>query len=264
MKKIGFPWFLGIIYIILIGLFSVNWGEFDVLIQKILYLIAPITALASGWLTLLRMGWQGKRATILKHVIMALGFWLVAEVLTLYATWKGFEQYPSISDVCFWIGYILFSVAIIQEAKLFNFHVGKINKIVLLFLVVLYGCIIAIVGYFGIVIAYKPDETWLVNAATISWSIGDLINGGLGMVLLAMAVQYHEGIVKRSWVWFVGATIINLLADTIYNMYPNALTDGSLLTLILDFMWVGGYFLYAGYFLEIRRNIYQIQKKVIT
>jgi hypothetical protein len=263
MKKFGFPWFLAVLYFVLIGIFAVNWGEFDVLIQKTVYLIAPLTALTSGFFTLRRMGWSGKRAAIIKFVISALVFWFIAEVITLYMTWKNIEPYPSIADVCYWIGYLLFSAAVILEARLFHFQFSKLNKKVLFFLGILFLCIIGVVGFFGIYIGYKPEESLLVNLATISWSIGDLLNGGLALILLALAWEYRDGQVKQAWLWFMGATAVNLIADTLYNMNPSAITNGTLLTLFLDSLWVSGYFLYAGYFLETYRNVDRMQKRTL-
>ncbi len=102
----------------------------------------------------------------------------------------------------------------------------------------------------------------LVNMATLSWSVGDLIMGGLGLILLVMVWNYKNGLVRREWIWFMCAVLVNLVADTTYNLSPQATASGSLMTVFLNSMWVSAYFLFTGYFLQMRRELERLQTKL--
>ncbi|OGG08946.1 hypothetical protein A2154_03680 [Candidatus Gottesmanbacteria bacterium RBG_16_43_7] len=261
MKKFRFSLLLLLIYTLILVGFFINRGEQQVVINKIIYLLGPIISLVAGGITLHRLGWQGKRATVIKYIMMALGLWFLGEMVTMFMILMGKEPYPSLADVFFLIGYGVFSFAVVSEAKLFELNWNRLDRFLLIILCIVFALIVGIVGYIS-VIGYKPSESLLSNLTTVSWSIGDIIMGGLGLVLLAMMWQYKNSIAKNAWVWFMAATMVNLFADTIYNLNPEAISNGSILTIILDSFWVGAYLLFAGYFLEIYKDIQWAQSKV--
>ncbi len=261
MKKTNFKWLLGLVYFGLILVFLIFQGEENLVINLTFYLIAPLTSLAAGIITLRRLGWVGKRAMVLKFLLAALALWFLGEFMTLYYAWKGVSPYPSLGDVFFIAGYALFSTAVIFEARLFNLNLKKINPRLLSALGIILALLVILVSYFG-VIGYKQEESLLVNLTTLSWSVGDLVMGGLGLILLAMVWEYRGGSVKREWLWFICAVFVTLLpADIIYNLNPEAINSGSSLNLFLNSMWVGAYFLFAGYFLEMNDELKRIQTK---
>jgi hypothetical protein len=263
MRKMHFVWVLVLIFVAVTVTFFVNWGEYDVVIQKVFYLIGPITALVAGGMAIKKMGSRGKRANVLKSVILALGLWLVAEIVTLYMVYTGNEPYPSMADVLFLAGYAAFSIAVVWEVKLFGFKLRNMNRKIAVGLGIIFLITLTLVGYIAVK-GFRPEESLLSNVTTLSWSMGDVVMGGLGLVLLGMAWEFRQGTVKKEWLWFMAATLINLVADMIYNLYPEALADGSMLTIVLDVMWQSGYFLMAGYFLEIRREVTRLQGKLIA
>jgi hypothetical protein len=57
--------------------------------------------------------------------------------------------------------------------------------------------------------------------------MGDLIVGTPGILLFVMIKTALKASVVKPWGYFMTATIINLVNDTVYNVYPNA-TDGTL------------------------------------
>jgi hypothetical protein len=261
VKKFGFFGTLIFIFVAMVITYIIDWGEQDVVIQKLVYLIGPTTALVAGAMTLAKIGWQGKRANVVKNVIAALTLWLLAEIVTLYMVWMKIETYPSVADALFLLGYIMFSAAVVSEAKLFDLNWTKLDHKVLAYLGTMFAFMVGLVGYIS-VLGYNPTESLLASLTTLSWSVGDLIMGGLGLILLAMVWKYRQGTVKRGWLYFMIATLINLIADTIYNLYPNALAEGSALTIVLDAMWTSGYFLMASYFLEIRQQATRFQQNL--
>jgi hypothetical protein len=262
MKKISFIPMLIFIFLSIASAFFINLGTKDVVTQKTVYLIGPIIAIIAGLMSLRKMGWKGKRPSVIINVIIALCLWFIAECITLYMIFVGVEPYPSLSDLFFLVGYVFFSRAVYLEARLFDLNIKKLNKRVSLLLGLAFVFVVGIVISMAIK-GFRPEDSLLANLTTISWSMGDLIMGGLSIALLAMVWTYRTGTVKKEWLWFISATTINLIADSIYNLNPNAISDGSLWTVVLDLMWVSGYLLMAGYFLEIRKGIIKIQSKTL-
>lgn len=260
MRNIGFKWILLGIYYVVVLLFIHFRGDEHLTLINVIYLTGPMTAIVAGILTLRRLGWEGKRAQVLKIMILALVCWFVAEIISLYLTWKGETPYPSLADVLFLSGYALFCAAVVMEVRLFGLHWKKLSIPLLVVMGTIFLAVVSVVVYVAMR-GYKIHESLLVNLTTISWSIGDLIMGGLGLVLLAMVWQYRTGAVKREWLWFMFATTINLIADTIYNLYPGTIISGSWLNALLNSMWVAGYLLFAGYFLELHQELGILQTK---
>jgi hypothetical protein len=259
MQKLNFRWWLAIIYLVLLTLYFINRGAANVVTQKLIYLVAPLVSLVSGKLTLDAVGWQGKRATVLKIFLFGLILWFIGEAYTAYMAWIKVEYYPSLSDVLYWIGYLLFPLAFILEMKLFNLRLNQLPPLVLTILGFAFTLVALVIGYIAVTIGYKPQESLLVNFATISWSIGDFITGTLGLILFAMSWQYKQGMVKKAWIWVAYSFFVFLIADIIYDIYPDALYAGSPLSMVLDFTWMGCYMLIAGFFLQILEQIKTIQ-----
>ncbi len=127
MKTIGFKWVLTAVYVVIVLLFIHFRGDEHLTLINIIYMSAPAIAILGGIFTLRRLGWNGKRAQILKIMLLALVSWFVAESISLYLTWKGDQPYPSLADVFFLSGYGLFSIAVIQEVRLFGLHWEKMS-----------------------------------------------------------------------------------------------------------------------------------------
>jgi hypothetical protein len=261
MKNLNFKWLLAVLYCGLILSFFLYQGEENLVLNLTVYLIAPLSAVFAGIITLRRLGWQGRRAAVLKYVLFGLFLWLFGELVILYFAQEGMDPYPSIADALFLAGYALFSAAVISEAKLFDLHWKKIDPQVLWGLGSGLALVVGVVGYIAVT-GYDSESGLLVSLTTISWSIGDLIMGGLALVLLAMAWNYREGMVKREWLWFILAALVNLVADTIYNLSPEAMLEGTNLTLFLNSLWSGAYFLLAGYFLQLNSELKKMQTKI--
>jgi len=259
MNKLSYQWILGLLYSGLITIFLFFRGAEYVFFNQLLYLIAPLTALLAGFITISRLGWQGKRADVLKHILLALSSWFLGELSLLYFIWKGIETSPSIADTFFIAGYIIFCRAILLKTRLYDLHWKTINPRLLAALFSLFILVVGLVSYIG-ARGYNPGESMLVNLTTFSWSVGDLVMGGLGLILLALLWQYREGSVKQAWMWFLGAVITNLIADTIYNLNPEVIVDGSWANWFLNMLWVGAYLMFAGYFLEIGGSYSQMSE----
>lgn len=262
MKQLNFKWVLGMLYAGVSALFLIYNGVENVVSNDVYYLIAPFTAVTAGFIALFHIGWGGKRAMVIRDVLTGSMLWFIAEVILLVLAWKDMESYPSLADTFFLVGYFFFARAIIRESKLFEVQWKKLHFQLVAVLMALFAGITGLVTYVG-ARGYDSGESILVNFTTISWSLGDLIVGGLALVLLAMAWEYRNGTVRREWLWFIGAIFAHLIADTVYSFNPEVIVDGSWLNTFLNILWMGGYFLFAGYFLEIDREMRRIRMTLL-
>lgn len=262
MSQWNFKWILGLLYAGVSVLFLVFNGVENVVSNDIYYLIAPFSAVVGGIIVLMHLGWDGKRAMMIWDVLVGSILWLVAEIILLYLAWNSLDPYPSLADAFFLVGYFFFARAIYRESKLFVVKWGSVNFQVLAFLITTFAMIAGVVGYIG-ANGYDSEASMLANFTTISWSVGDVIIGGLALILLAMVWEYRGGTVRREWLWFIGAILLHLIADTIYSLNPEVIVDGSWLNTFLNILWMGGYFLFAGYFLQIDQEMRKVRMAII-
>ena len=261
MKKINFKIFLFLIFILTTILFLIFSGEENVVIRLTIYLIGPITAVVSGIVAMKSFGWKGKSASIAMFILVGVWLWLLGEIATLYFVWKGVDTYPTIADFFFISGYIFYTLAVVFKIKLFGLLLKKINikKLVILGILFLISALLS--GYMAL-LGYDPEGGFLVNFVSFSWVLGDLVAGGLSLILLAMAWEYRGGLVRIGWVWFLGALIANLVADSVYSLNPKVIAEGSTLSILLDILWTAGYCMFAGYFLERYKGIKELKNKI--
>lgn len=260
MKQWNFKWTLGILFAGVTALFIVYHGKANVVNNDIAYLIAPFTAVVAGCIVLCRLGWQGKRALVVRDMLIGSMLWFFGEVVLLLLAWRGMDASPSLADLLFFIGYFFFGRAVIWEAELFAIQWKKLNFHLLASLVTAFAAIAGVVTYMGAK-GYDRDASILTNVAVLSWSVGDLIVGALALVLLVMVWEYRSGTVRREWMWFMGALLLHLVADTAYSLSPAVIVDGSWLNTLLNVLWIGGYFCIAGYFLELDGELRRVRRE---
>jgi hypothetical protein len=261
MRQWNFKWTLGILFVGVTALFIIYHGKENVVNNDISYLIAPFTAVVAGCIALCHFGWEGKRALVVRDMLIGSTLWFFGEVVLLILAWRGMDASPSLADLLFFIGYFFFGRAVILEADLFEVQWKKLNFHVLAFLVTAFAALAGVVGYIGAK-GYDGDASMLTNVAILSWSVGDLIVGGLSLVLLVMVWEYRDGTVRREWIWFMGAMLTHLIADTAYSLSPAVIVDGSWTNTLLNIAWMGGYFCIAGYFLEMDAELRRVRMKI--
>lgn len=261
MKHGDFRWTLGLLFSFVTALFVLYHGAENVVNNDILYLIAPFTAMVAGCIALCHFGWEGKRAMVIRDMLVGAGMWFSGEVTLLFLAWQGMPASPSPADLFFFIGYLFFGRAVIREADLFTVKWKKLNFHVVAFLMTAFAVMAGVVGYIGAK-GFDSEMGILTNIATLSWSAGDLIVGGLSLVLLVMVWEYQGGTVRREWSWFLGALLLHLVADSAYSLSPAVIVDGSWINTLLNVLWVGGYFCIAGYFLEMESEMRRVRMKI--
>lgn len=262
MESIKRYWWMMVIYAAMVASFMVDWGVYDSEVQKTIYLIAPFVSTVTGYIVLNSLGWRGGRANVILWVWVGMILWLIAEAILLYMDIYGLEPYPSWADLFFIIGYPTFFVAVVKEARLFDLNIRKLDRVLLTVLILLGLVVIGIVLYLGLFVAYSTEETLFVNLVSISWSLGDLFVGFSMMLLLAMVWEFRKGRVRYAWSAFMLWGVVNLIADTLYGLFPDALFDASPLAIFLDSLWVLAYFLVSYYFLELKLEITKAQDKL--
>ncbi len=260
MSKIGSSFMLVLLYLSIVTFFLFHQSENYAALNKAVYLIAPIVPVFAGLILLKNLGWTGQRASVIKWLWAGLILWFMGEISILYFISINQDTYPSIADLFFLTGYASWFRAVILEIRLFSVNWKEIDFSVLSTLGTVFFVMVLITGYI-IFLGYDSNEGLLSNLTTVSWTISDLIIAGLALILVSLVWKYKSGSVRREWIWFIGAILVNFVADTIYSLNPDAISDGSLLTILLDSIWISGYFLFTMYFLQINKKILEIQSK---
>lgn len=261
MSKLNFYWLIAFLNVLSIYLLLLFRGEDQTNFYNASYMIGPVISFIAGFVLLKKLGFSSKRSAVVKWAVSAILLWIIGELVTIYYLNIGKDTYPSIIDIFFLLGYLSFSTAIVLEAKLFSFRIRDLGSSTASFLGIIFLLITTIVSYI-IFIGYSPEESILSNLATVGFSLGDLLMGGLSLSLLALTWNYQGGTVRYEWMWFIGGVTVSLVADLIYSLNPDIITTSSLLSTFLDILWVSGYFMWAIYFSLINDRIVKFQSKL--
>lgn len=244
-----------IVYAAMVISFLIDWGTFDSEIQKTIYLVAPLVTLWAGSRALKAMGWGLGRGSVVWLVQIGIFLWFIAEAILLWLDINNLEPYPSWADFFFLIGYPIFLAGVLIEWRIFGLQLHKLGWKLLSAMAIIALGVAASVGYLGLVVGYDPEQSLFLNFIGISWSLGDLVIGLALMLMFALVWEFREGQIKYSWLAFMLWGVFNLVADTLYGLFPDALFMSSYLSVSLDAMWVAGYFFIAYYFLETEYGV---------
>jgi hypothetical protein len=252
---------LAALYIVGIAIFFTHQTEEAYISNSLVYLSGPIAAFVAGFFVLRRTGWTGKRSVTLQWVWFSAILWMLAEFVYSYLMYQGSELYPSLADVLFLLGYIGFAIALVSELRLFNLKLSNIPTSRLSFLALVFAAALSFFTYIAIN-SYDESVGWFVNLVTLGWSIGDIITGGLALLLLGLIWDYQGGTVRYEWLWILLGLAANFAADTVYSLNPEIVTSVSFTGTVLNAIWYLGYFFFAAYFVQIYEGVTRFQNKI--
>jgi hypothetical protein len=248
---------------ILISLFFATYSSDEYYVTNaFIYLFGPLSAAIVGLFVLNSVGWSGKKMRTVRWMWYGLVSWLVAEITYFYLLYKGLELYPSLADLFFIFGYVGFTVAVLYELQLFKLRVSNISNKRLVSIAALFVLVLGFYGFIAIQ-GWNTDVAVWVNLVTMSWSIGDIIVGGLTLLLLCLMWDYADGMVSREWIWIILAFTANFIPDTLYTLDPDRINTPVLVVAVMNILWFMGYFFFISYFLQVRQAVQKIQQKII-
>ncbi len=222
-------------------------GETKILLQYVFVLSSLILAVAGGAYSLYKYGTQGTKANTLLLLTGGMFCWLVGEsIWTYYEYYLKIDPFPSLADICYLMAYPLFFLALIRELWLSRVNWKTLSKSLIFMIIMSSLLLIGIVLYFGVYLAYKPDEVLLTNSIAISYGIADLVLIVASMLLLILAWEFKGGELSRIWMTLFVSFFLTLTSDILFAVFTKVYHEqGSFYRSLTDSIWILAYMFFA-------------------
>jgi hypothetical protein len=240
-------------------------GAHAVILRNIAYLLTPLIALGSAVYAALQYGPTGRRGKTLMMLSAGMGCWFVGEALFFaYEFILNIDPFPSIADVFYLAAYPLFFVALTNEIGGIAEVWKKIRPDILFLFSVAAVVMAALVFYFGIYLAFDPQQTLLVNSIAMAYGVGDLLLIIATMFLLVLAWEFRGGRLSRVWFSLFFSFIAILVADILFAKFNDAYKNEEwFYKSLIDSFFMAGYFLFAISLTDFGIAVSEIRMKLL-
>lgn len=216
------------------------------LMYNILYLIAPLTAIIAGIYAVRTFKLSNNTGQVFALLTAGLSCFFIGELLfTSYQYVFHIDPFPSVADIFYIAAYPLLFAGFAKA--IFNHRVKwhNFSKVFLLLIITFLMSLGVLVAYFGVVKAYSPGDTFLSNAISIAYGLGDLIIIIPSLFILKVVMDFRGGKLFYSWVLMLIALICFLAGDLLFGIYREPYGDLVWPYPLIDLTYVAAYLLFA-------------------
>lgn len=247
---------------------AVYWFRlgFDILaLRETLYLVPPFFAIIAGVVAIHTFGLASARSMTLLFLTVGISYWFFGEVLFGYYEYiLQIDPYPSAADVFYVLAYPMLFLGLVNEIRIARVNWSNVSKPTLFLFSLVALLLAAMIGYFGIYQAIKPDETLLANVVAISYGIGDLFLILANILLLVLVWEFRGGKLSRVWLLLFVSFLLTLIADILFAMYTSEYTmQVWFYKSLLDSFWIAGYLVFAFALFEFSFSIQDAYQKAL-
>ena len=232
-------------------------------VNNCLFLLTPVIAVLFGIYALGTYRLSNDHGKVMSLLTTGIMFWLIGEsIFFLFQfTWH-ISPYPSIADVFYLIGYPLIFIGLTKEVLIHKVDLRNFNKLYMTLIVLLLTVLAIIVSYFGIYRSYSADDSFLGNAISIAYGVGDLILIAPGLFVLKMALDYRGGKLYNSWILVLFALLCMLSGDVLFAIFSDQYTDLIWPYTLIDIAYVLSYLLFGYSFFYTATTIKDLHSKL--
>lgn len=222
-KRIRTVGFLFILYLICLAVYWLQIGGiYAVPLRDIIYLFTPIAAITGGIFSFRATGFKNIRTKTVFFLTLGIICWFIGEVLwDYYELILKINPFPSIADIFYILAYPLMLIGLVHEIKISGISWKKIYPAIVFLLVIISVLFTTVVLYFGVYLAYNPQETLLTNSIAMSYGIGDLLLIIANIFVLILAWEFRGGKLSRTWFGLFIGFIVMLIADILFGIYTD-------------------------------------------
>jgi len=234
-------------------------GDYESLANNIWNIASPLFAAICGTMAVKVYGMSNPHAKALAFLALGVFFWFLGDFIWFILEYfYNKNPFPSAADYFYLLAYLMLLIGLIQEVRSNSIKWTNGKALLAIVISLLFGLI---VFYFGIVLAYDPDQTLLNNLIAISYGIGDLVLIIFSVAILMITLGYQKGRLFLPWLYIlVGFTLI-LTADILFAIFREEYENFSVVR-NLDLGWISGFlFLSLGFF-SIGNAIKEARKKL--
>lgn len=228
-----------------------------------LFLLTPIIAVLFGIYAISTYRLSNDHGKVMALLTTGILFWLIGEsIFFLFQFAWHISPYPSVADIFYLIGYPLILMGLAKEIMIHKVDLRNLNKLFLTLIVLLITVLAIIVSYFGIYRSYSTDDSFLGNAISIAYGIGDLILIAPGLFVLKIAMDYRGGKLYNSWMLVLFALLCMLSGDILFAIFSDQYTDLIWPYTLIDIAYVLSYLLFGYSFFYTATTIKDLHAKL--
>lgn len=256
---------LAIFYIISLVFYWVRpLGTYNELGRNIVYLLAPLMAVAFSMYLSAIFGSSGKRARVFRLMVLGILFLFIGEFSYVYFDFiTRTKPFPSLADVFYLTSYPFILLGIISEILSVRPSIKKLKKSSIILGALIFIVVFICVAYFGVFLAFDPNAPLVNNIISISYGVGDLIIIGEGILLYLLAKNTRGGVISNFWLQILIGFIFILCGDILFAKFNDlySATDYFYKN-TLDSFWILGYTVLASAFISLALETKSIQEKI--
>lgn len=244
-KKLLYSAFFLFYILSIVIYFIFPYNETRIFLQYSVLLSSLAIALTGGIYALKEYGLNSAKSKTLIFFTTGIGCWLIGESLwTYYEYILHTDPFPSIADIFYVSAYPLFFMGLVREIQSAKVSWHKLQKSILFLMLMSTVLLAIVVNYFGVFLAYSPQEPLLTNVIAMSYGIGDLILLVAAMSLLILAWEFRGGALSQIWLKVFFSFMFTLAADILFAIFTASYNETNSLTRsFIDCLWIVSYLL---------------------
>lgn len=172
------------------------------------------------------------------------------------------DPFPSVADIAYMLGYILLFAGFMHEIRINRASLRDFNQYIKLLITIIVSMLVIAVIYFGVFLAYKPNEDLLANVIAASYGFADIALIVPTLYVLKMAVDYRGGKLFTSWGAVLIALLMNLYADLFFAIFRDQYGALEWPYNMIDLVWITAYLLFAYGYLNAIHAIKTARKQL--
>ena len=231
------------------------------LVQDLIYFIAPLAALVSGIYAVRKFGMESLLGRTIFFFTLGYLLWFIGEIIwTVDEIVLHIEPTGSIADIFYLAAYPLFIIGILAQKDLgLAFKDTRKN--------ILGAIAIAILLAFTIylyALAYNPSSPLQENVLFIAYGIADtVIIIGLA-IMINLSMRYRAGALGKAWALLALGFAAQWVADLLLAFHDKSYDQSQWISRQIDYFWIAHYLLAAyAFYLQTKTVDNAIQKGLL-
>lgn len=234
-------------------------GDYESLTNSIWNLVPPLFAAICGTMTVKVYGMSNPHAKALAFLTLGVFFWFLGDFIWFILEYfYNKNPFPSAADYFYLLAYPILLVGLMQEIKNNSIRWTNGKALLAVLISLLFGLI---VFYFGIVLAYDPDQSLLNNLVALSYGVGDLVLIIFSVAILMVALGYQKGRLFLPWLYILIGFALILVADILFAIFREEYENFTVVR-NLDLGWISGFLFISFGVFSIGNAIKEARKKL--
>ncbi|MBM3256602.1 MAG: hypothetical protein FJZ04_04015 [Candidatus Moranbacteria bacterium] len=236
-------------------------GDFESLAAYFWTFLPPLIAAFCGTYAVKTYNLNNPHAKAIAILSLGVFFWFIGEFIWfIFEYFLDKDPFPSIADFFYLIAYPILLIGLFVELKT--------NKVSWDLKKALVGALFAVVFsvlvfYFGIYLAFDPEETLINNLVAIAYGLGDLILIIFTLNILTIVLGYKKGKLCLPWICILAGFFALLAADILFAVYRKEYEEFLVPYRLLDLGWTAGFLLIAYGFYNIGFEVKKAAAKLL-